>query len=189
MNAWIVAGSAIGLLAFVPLAKQIIRGEIRQNFATWILWTAMDGTAAVTIIAQKGNFLLPAGYSLACFVTALLILRSKTFAWTKFETMVTFLVTICLVVWYFSGAWMATIASTAAMLIAGVPQLLETYRKPWDSPFTVYAMFTIAPIFSMLGGRGWTIEERLYPGALFGYSALIVFFTVRKFWRTKPTQP
>lgn len=99
MNIFIELGSITALVVYIPLCIQIILGKVKQNFASWMLWSALDATAMATIIYQKGNYLLPATYTLGSFIVMLLILRSKNFSWTRVETYTSLLVLVSLAIW------------------------------------------------------------------------------------------
>jgi hypothetical protein len=144
-----------------------------------------------TIIAQKGNFLLPAAYTAGSAITSFLIVKSgnKT-SWTWFETMVASLVVISMGVWYLSGDKVATVASTTAMVVAGIPQLVDAYKKPQDMPFLVFVSYLIANGLSTAGGKGWSIGERFYPASATLYSFVAVVFSARKLWlKREPESP
>lgn len=184
MNILVWSGSLLALLTYFPLWYQIKIGTTEQNRLTWGLWGALDIIATITIIAQKGNFLLPAAYVIGSVMTVYFISRTgKKSAWTWFETMVTLLVIICMVIWYFVNSKAATIASSSALLIAGVPQLVDAWRRPHEMPFLVYVSYTIANGLSTAGGKNWSVEERFYPAtaAVLCFLFVVVIFA-RKYW-------
>ncbi|MCX6832757.1 MAG: hypothetical protein NT028_11630, partial [candidate division Zixibacteria bacterium] len=177
----LVAG-IIAILLYVPLCVQVLSGKVKQNFATWVLWATLDGIVAATIIFQGGSFLLPAAYSLGSAAVTLSILKSKNFKWTWFETMVACLVVACVVVWVVSGAKVATVASTLAVMIAGVPQSIEAYKKPHEQPFLIYVGFLVANSLATAGAKNWSIEERFYPASMTLLTIAVVLFIARKLW-------
>lgn len=163
MNSLIALSTVLALFLYFPLCIQIIKGKVQQNFATWFLWATLDGVAAGTLVVQHGNYLLPVAYTLGSGITALCIIRSKNFVWTWFESLVTILVIICITIWAVSGPRIATIASSLAMIIAGAPQIIETYQRPRDTPIMIFFGYFTANSLSMLGAKSWTVEERFYP--------------------------
>jgi len=183
MNALIWAGSILALLTYFPLWKQIRSGKAKQNLLTWALWGVLDAVVAATIIVQKGNFLLPVVYTIGSTLTVYFILKAgNKAAWTWFETMVASLTIASMVIWYFSGGKVATVASTTAMLIAGIPQLNDAWKKPQDMPFLAYISYSIANCLSTAGGKSWAIEERFYPAGATVFCFLIAVLAARKFW-------
>ncbi len=183
MNTLIWAGSILAILTYLPLWKQIRTGKADQNLFSWVLWCILDAIAAATIVAQGGNFLLPMVYTVGSFVTSLFISRSGNKAsWTWFETLVASLVLVSMMIWYFSGDKIATIASTLAMLIAGIPQLIDAWKKPQNMPFLVYISYVVANCLSIAGGKNWSIKERFYPVAAGAICFLLTALAARKFW-------
>ena len=174
MNALTLAGSALALLTYFPLWKQIRSGSVKQNLLTWALWSTLDAVIAGTIIVQKGSFLLPVVYALGGSMTVFFIARSRSKArWTWFESMVSFLVLASMVIWYVSGSKVATVASTVAMLIAGIPQIADAWKKPKDMPLMAYSSYFVANCLSTAGGKNWSIEERFYPVSAGAFCLLI----------------
>ncbi|MEK9152401.1 MAG: hypothetical protein AAB692_03475 [Patescibacteria group bacterium] len=182
MSAFIWAGSILAILTYFPLWKQISAGEIKQNLLTWVLWGALDLVAAATIIVQNGSFLLPATYTIGSALTVLFIARTgnKT-SWTWFESLVASLVVASMALWYASGDKVATIASTTAMLIAGVPQIIDAWKKPHEMPVLVYASYFAANCLSMAGGKSWSVEDRFYPATAAVFCLVLVALSGRKF--------
>lgn len=182
MSGFTLAGSILALLIYFPLWKQIRSGEAKQNYLTWILWGLLDFIVAATIIVQHGNWLLPITYGFGSLITFYFILKAgEKASWTWFETMVVSLVIASMVIWYFSGSKIATIASTSAMLIAGIPQLIDTYKKPHEMPLLAYFGYFIANCLSTAGGKNWSIEERFYPTGAAIFCLLIALLSARKY--------
>ena len=70
-----------GLLPYALLIQGILKGTVKQSFATWILWLALDVIMVYGTISQKGNPLLYSVFTLGtCIVTILLIVK-KQYTW------------------------------------------------------------------------------------------------------------
>ncbi len=173
-------GAIIALCTNYPLISGILKGEIKQSFATWFLWAVLDAIIFTSILFQHGNIWLPIAYTLGSTLITIALLYKKQFSWGKFETFVCVLVIICLIAWFIGGAYIATIAGTVAVIIAGLPLFMEIIKDPQRGSPSIWIMFSIANILSFLGGNAWTIEERLYPGATAIFCLLIVFASLRK---------
>ncbi len=187
MSSFTTLSVVLALLLYVPLCVQLLQGKAKQNLATWIMWGSLDLIVTITIIVQHGNYFLPAAYVLGCGITLLCMIKFGDLVWTSFESFVAFLVLVCLIVWGFSGSKIATVASTLAMAIAGIPQLIDCYRRPHGMPFLIYIGYTVANLFSVLGGKNWSIEERFYPIMAGIYCLLFSALASRKFWVKQPT--
>lgn len=183
MNALILAGSLIAILAYFPLWNQIGKSKVEQNLLTHSLWAVLDLVAAATIIVQDGNSLLLIVYFICSTITALFIVKSKgRMVWTRFESFVVSMTIASMIVWYSSGSKMATVASTIALIAAGIPQLVDAWKKPHIMPLLVFCAFLTANLLSTAGGADWSIKERFYPASSASYCFLLVVFSSRKLW-------
>ena len=174
-------GSILAMLTYFPFWKQIRTGKVKQNIFSWVLWGALDAVASATIIVQKGNFLLPLVYAVGSLLTVFFLVKADNKArWTWFETLVATLVVASMVIWYLSGDKVATVASTMAMLISGIPQLVDAWKKPHEMPFLAYCSYFVANCLTTAGGANWSIKERFYPVAAAIFCGLIAALSARR---------
>jgi hypothetical protein len=162
MNACAILGAVVAVLVYIPLTINAWQGTVKLNFVTFLLWGLLDAIAAVSIALEGGNYLLPAIYVLCCFAILVAILHGGTFKWTWVETMTAILVVVCIIVWKTSGSTGATIASSLAVAVAGLPQLVDVWKNPRELPLWAYAGFTLANGASIFAGADWSIKERFY---------------------------
>lgn len=186
MNGFLIVASMIAIATYFPLCKQIKSGSVKQNLLTWILWGCIDWLIGIEIFFEGGNFLLAITYAFGSFSTTVFIFKAKhENIWTKFESIVVFLVFISMVMWYLSGGKWAIVASTTAMVISGIPQLVDAYKKPHDMPLLAYLAYLAANCFSVVGAKEWSVEERLYPVCAGILCLSAVVFMARRFWIKK----
>ncbi|MEK7653719.1 MAG: hypothetical protein AAB345_00350 [Patescibacteria group bacterium] len=202
MNTLLILSAMCAILAYIPLWVHLPSGKVKQNLLTWILWGSLEVIMTAAIVAQKGNFLLPAAYFLGTVVTIYLIFRAQKgvrsdarvgapipfgrLGWTWFESIVTALVIACMIIWYFAGSKVATIAGTFAMLFAGIPQLIDVWRCPREMPLLTALLYLSANSLSSAGGKDWSIQERFYPTCAVFYSLATIIFILRRY-RTAST--
>ena len=179
------ASGLLALLLFYPLISGILRGKIKQSVATWILWISLDAIALVSIILQKGNYLLLVFYCTCGTVVVLSLIYKRLFTWTQFETFILALVIVCLIIWGLSGPRWATIASTVAVCISGCPQVRDSWREPDRTTGLIYIGYTVTNSLSFFGGKAWTIEDRFYPGMM----ALLCITIATTAFRRKELKP
>lgn len=175
---------AIGVLAYVLLIVALLRTKTEQSFAAFLLWALLDLIATITTILAGGNYWLALANAAGSTIITLLLIYKKQVAWSWIESMTALLVIICLVVWYVSGERAGIVASSLAVVIASVPQMVDTWRKPEATPFWVYVTFLLANIVALIGGKAWTIEERFYACCGIFLCSVIVIFSLRKGTRT-----
>jgi len=173
-------GGIIGLAGFVMLIVALLRSGTEQSFAAFFLWALLDSIATATTIIQHGNYWLPLANAIGSATITLILVRKKQVSWTWVESMTAFLVVVCLVIWYTSGERAGIVASSLAVVIASIPQMVDTFKKPEATPSLVYSVFLISNILSVMGGKEWTIEERFYQCCGVFLCTVITAFSFRK---------
>jgi hypothetical protein len=177
------SGTALSLALFILTVMGIIKGIIRQSAATFLLWALLDTIALVSVILQKGNYILLVFFTMSGFMTFGCLLYKRLFIWTSFETKVAALVAVCLVVWAMSGPMWATVASTIAVFISGFPQMRDSWRHPDLKTGLIYVGFTAVNLSSFFAGKDWSIKERFYYGVC---SVLVIIIALVSLLRKKP---
>lgn len=180
MNAYALAGAFVALVMYIPLTVLVWRKKLTQNFATYFLWGLLDAVAAGSLWMQKGNFLLPAVYTIACSIVLVAILRTRTFAWSWRETATSLFVVASIAVWFCVDSKTATIVSTIGCVAAGLPQLYDIWKDPRSAPIFTYAGFTVANGLSVLAGRDWSIQERFYSTTSTALTLIFILVSARK---------
>lgn len=175
-----IVGALIGMTPYIPICIGIYRGKVKQNFASWMLWTMLDAIATTAAFLQNGNYKLQAGFTLGSVAVTIFLIVKKQVKWTKFETLVSFLVLVCLCVWYFVGNNAGIIASIIGLIVAGIPQVKSTLKKPSETPTIPFLLFSLGGLFSFLGGIDWSIKERLFSGETVIFCFLIALLSLRK---------
>lgn len=178
MNLYILLGSLVAFIVYIPLTTKVWRKTLTQNVTTYTLWGLLDLIATGSIVLKHGNFLLPAMYSALSFGIVLASLRARSAAFGRLEGFISCLVVICTVVWYFVGDREATIISSLSVALASVPLFIDSWRKPREAPLTEYIGFTIANGLSLIGGADWSVAERFYPAVCTATTAFFVLVVV-----------
>lgn len=174
------ASGLLGIILFLPLILGILKNKIEQSFATWILWLSLDLIALISIMLQKGNYSLLVLYVIGSATTAFILICKKQFKWTRFETFVTFLVLVCIGFWYTSGPRWATISSSIAVVISGLPQIKDSWNKPDRTTGLIYIGYVFTNTLFFFSGKNWTIEDRFYPGMMVPLCIAIAFSALHK---------
>ena len=181
---YIAIGCAVTSLTYACLCYLLYKGKTIQNFTTWLLWALLDIVIAASVIYQGGNWPFIITYVLGCIAVAVTVYKkSSVIQWTGYETFVTVLAIVCMLVWSVSGARTATIAGTVAVIIAGIPQFDDIWRKPEENSILVYTGFLIGNIFSTAAGKDWSVEERFYPATCTVFCLIFILVLARRFFR------
>ncbi|MBA3789305.1 hypothetical protein H0X32_02840 [Patescibacteria group bacterium] len=183
MNLLAFAAATLAVVVYIPTTIQVWRGKMQLNAASFLLWGLLDFIVAASIFVKGGNWLLPAAYVFGCSLVGVAILKSRTFKWTRLETVTSSLVLISIFVWWRSGPVMDTIISTAAVITAGLLQVWDIWRKPRESTLWLWVAYSIVNGLSTIAGKDWSISERFYPASCTVLTVVMVLLTLRKFGR------
>lgn len=177
-----VLAVSIGLATSFLLCIAIVRGEKGQSpsFASFFIWGILNAIIAFASYVQGGNYVLVTVYTATSFLTAVVILLKSGLSWSTSNTLVFLGAITSMIIWYFSGPWWATVASTTAVMLAGIPQLQEINRNPDNQKWWPWASFGVANLCSIWAGKDWSVPERLYPTCAFLFSVLLVRNIIRK---------
>jgi hypothetical protein len=170
----------ISILAYVLLIIALLRTKTEQSFAAFLLWALLDAIATITTILEHGNYWLALSNAIGSTAVTLLLIYKKQVSWSWIESMTALLVVICLIIWYAAGEQAGIIASSLAVVIASIPQMVDTYKKPETTPLGVYLVFLTANVVALIAGTTWTIEERFYACCGIILCSVIIVFSVRK---------
>jgi hypothetical protein len=168
---------------YFPILYYIWTGKLKQSFATWILWVILDCIALGSIIAQKGENT----FVLTCYVFGgtlvwLSLLYKRQFKWGVKEWLTLGLVVLCMAIWKVSGAWWATIASTFAVCVSGIPQFIESNSDPKQDKVTgyIYIGCTLVNILYFLAGKNMSVEDKFYPSMMVPLCLAIAIAALRR---------
>ena len=175
-----ILGGVVGLVSYAILIVALFKTKTEQSFAAFLLWAMLDLIATITMIIQGGNFWLALSNVIGSTTIFIILIFKKQVSWSWVETMTAVLVAVCLVVWATAGERAGIIASSLAVVMASIPQMVDTYKKPESTPTLAYFIFTIGNVISLIGGKGWTIEERFYPACSIFLCVVIVVLSLRK---------
>lgn len=171
---------AIGSLPYVLLFHGILRRGVKQCLSTFMLWLALDVVILTALIQQNGNYLVYVVFTIGTLFVNIALILKKQFEWDYFDIFVVVLVFICIRIFYVSGPYGATIATTTALTIAALPQLRSTWREPEKTPTLPYFLFFLASLLAVILAKEWSVPERLPQTSSMLFSLIMVIISLRK---------
>jgi hypothetical protein len=172
---------SLAIALYIPLLIGIWKDGLKQSFATWLLWVALDTIALLSILAQDGeNYKVLVSYVRGGVLVTISLMCKKQTTWTRRDTAVVLLVIDCLVVWYQSGPKWATVASTIAVCISGIPQIVESNSERDRKTGIIYSGYVVVNTLYFLSGEKWSIEDKFYPAMMIPLCATIAWVSFRK---------
>ncbi len=169
-----------GLVPYLLLIIGIIKGKVKQSFATWILWLTLDGIMLRSIIVQDGNPVLFSIFTIGTLVVTIFLIVYKQFSWGKFESFVAGLVFICIIAYLVGGPYLSTIATAIALDVAGIPQIIDTYKDPKSTSTKAYILFTLSSGLSLVGLHEWSVQNWLPATNAMIYCLLVTLLSIRR---------
>lgn len=157
-------GGRIIIAAFIYLACTFMWHSVPLNLATWVLWALLD-----TLIARWMKKGKNSGYSvmrafaigasiIACLTVIQIIMGKTTLTWGTKETITATCFMLALAIRQISASDNLTInMGTTAMLIAGIPTLLDVWKDSTGQDPYFWSANTLGCVVMLLGApKGFT---------------------------------
>jgi|GEM_PF-7131176 len=137
------------------------------NLATWFLWFAIDFAVIASLKKAKRPFELMVVFTVGTGIIALIgtvnyLLGRAVFEWGIAETLVVFAVIVALIIWWNTSDNIGVLATSSAMVIAGIPTWINAYDKPWEQSVVFWTMSGLACLFTYVGSPR-TLYDRFMP--------------------------
>lgn len=168
-NTYVVLSLVIIAGAYLYLIRGILFKGIKLNFTSQLIWAVLDIVVALSLVSAKGAFWQPTFYAVGCLVLACCIYRTGYAKWGKSDTFISLLAIASIFIFVYADPRTATIASTIAVIVAGIPQMIDCWKRPQDTPVILFLAFLAAHVLSILAGTEWSIEQRFFPVACLIY--------------------
>jgi hypothetical protein len=172
-------GAIFGIIAHVPMWRDIHKGITGYSFASFALWSFLDLIAVWTTIEQNGNYFLPLAFAVGAGITAIMLLVKGMAKFTKTDGLVCGLIVITLVVWYIFGSRAGLACSIISLVIASIPQIMEFAKEPSKSAKVVYFLFTLSAVLSIFSATAFTLEEIAYSLTAATLCGIMLYLTSR----------
>jgi hypothetical protein len=180
---WVIL--SIAVTPYILLGRAIVKEKgAKQNLITWILWFFLDVIQLTTTYDAKGTYLFLIIITIGGGVTTFLLLKNGKRKWDKkFHTRVIIAVGVCITVWCTFGSYYAIFFSTAAQVIAGLPQLKDMWEEPDPKLLPSYVSFFIMNTLAFIFAKAWTFEDRFFTGVFIIFGILTLYPLLRELRR------
>ena len=174
---WVIISGLV--LCYIPLIQAIVKDTQNgagQNFYTWVLWVLLDLIQLISIYIAHGTYVMFLAFVPCALLVTLLLAKHKKKI-TRFEIIIIILVLTCVIVWKIFGEITAIVFSTISQLIAGLPLLVDTWKRPQEFRATIGSLcgFLIMHVISLIGGVDWSIKHRFFASMMFLYTLASIF--------------
>jgi len=189
MNVYQWASVLLAVALYAPLCTKVWRKQVNVSLASFILWGSIDFLIGLSILIQGetiAKYALAFTYMLGCLAVIVCVLKAGTYKWGQVENRTVCTVALCIagwaiVVWGFDNPYLATILSTIAAVLAGIPMLIDSWAEPERVPLSEYVGYTLSGALGVVGASAWTVVDRLFPFSSMVVCAAFVLAGLRKY--------
>jgi hypothetical protein len=179
--------SGIGtLLVCLPVMYRISQGDI-INPASFFLWALLSLVCSIVLVHdKKGGYVLTIGYFFSDLAIATYAYNKSgraSFGW--FEWFVIGLTLACISI-YLKCALKgnlrpAVITNATACMIAGLPQIADSFRNPYQMSFVICGIYLAVSALNYYGEEK-TLNGRLLPGLSIIYWIIMIIGIITSRW-------
>lgn len=169
LELWGWASTVLGLIAFLPYAYALYKGQAKPHCFTWFLWGLM---MAIAFFAQ-----IKGGAGAGAWITAAsafaytgigfygLFHGEKTITRTDWITLAFALAAIPL--WYITNNPLYSVLLISAIdVMAFIPTYRKSWTKPFEEPISTFAITAVALGLSIVAMDDINIITAFYPATL-----------------------
>lgn len=169
MSAATLCGLAAGLLsliAYLPYARDTIRGDAKPNRATWIIWSVAGWLLFASYEAAAGGAArwVPLADALGPALIAALAMRNGRREWSRLDVACLLVAGVSAAAWGITGsAVVALDINLFLACLAAIPTFRSAYRQPASEPVLVWRLFLASNLLNLLAIDKWTWSSAAYP--------------------------
>lgn len=172
----VFAGALVACLVLLHYAWRVWNGKAATtNMASWLMWFVMDVVIMINTIIVKEPYLLALGFTIGAGSVFLVHLKKGTWKWTGVETFSVAAATTAFLAGQVFGGNFGIVIGTTAMVLAGMPALLDLHKRPERTALPVFAYSSVAGFLTLLGTLPWSLGASLFPTTSFIWNALVVW--------------
>jgi len=168
---FVIFGAAISLIGIGVYAIDTLRGRVKPNRVSWVLWAVAPLIAFASELASGVGW--QALTTLAPGVGPLLVLIASAFNrrsyWqiTRFDLTCGGLSVLALALWAATGSGnLAILFSILADGLASVPTLIKSCREPATESYWPYLATAVNGAIALLTITRWQFSEYAFPAYL-----------------------
>lgn len=170
-----VSALVVSLAANVPYIVEIVKGKVRPERISWLLWTILGGVYFFSTIVDEGATLFTLGEVIAPVIIFVLSIKYGVGGKSRFDLVSLTIAMVALVLLFILEG--ALISLLLALFIDAIGILL-TVRKlrldPTSESRTFWAMAGVAGVLALLSLQTYSLVAVLFPLYVVIISMIIV---------------
>lgn len=181
----VFVGAVVQLWGIYAYIKETLRGNVKPNRVTWLLWSLAPLIATGAAVSDgAGLSALPVFMSgFGPFLVLLATFRNKNAYWElkRLDYLCGFFSVVALVLWLITKQPVAAILfAILSDTLAAIPTLRKAWRHPETEDATAFTtgVFSAATSFSAI--KIWSFPQWAFPAYLVCMNGLIAIGALRK---------
>jgi len=181
----VFVGAAIQMIGIVSYGRDVIKGTVKPNRVTWLLWSIAPiiGTLAAISTGVKWSVLpvFMAGFGPLIIFIISFVNKKSYWHLTKFDYFCGASSVLALALWLITKqAELAIIFAIISDLFAAIPTLIKSWQEPETETVAPY-LAGLFGIFSSIGIlKMWTFCELAFPVYLLVINLALILIISRK---------
>jgi hypothetical protein len=166
--------AALAVVAYTLIIRDIVRSGESMNVATWVIWAVLDGVAFASAYASGDRIPWMIGvFTTGAVVIAILSIKNGKWHWGRLEWVCTAAAILSFGLWSFGPVW-SLVASSLAMFVGGLPQVVDAYMAPHLQSKLNWGLFLASNATSLFGANPILMGEWFYPTLGVVFNTLIM---------------
>lgn len=180
----------IGTACFIPYIADIYKRKTTPHIYTWFIWTTLQVIGVIAMLKNGAGFgvlALTTG-SVLCGYTTILSLKYGTKNINSFDLICLIGALGSIVVYVvMKDPLFSIILISAIDFVGSLPTLRKAYTEPYSETVSMFAIFSVSGIFTMLAIKEYSVVTTLYPLTLIGINVLVTVIIL--FQRRRQPKP
>lgn len=164
---WIgINAGVLTLVAFVPYARAILRGQTRPNRASWFIWAGICVLTAFMYGLSGAEATLPVAWTFAivCSVVAVLSIWYGEPGMSRFDRYCIACALLSVIPWIaYRDAPASLYLDIGIDCFALAPTLVKAYRDPASEDRLGWTISAAAQVLNLFAVERWSLRVALYP--------------------------
>jgi len=180
------AAVAVGIVAYVLYVTKIVRGGTRPHAFSWLVWTAILGTAfGVQVAEGAGPGAWATGFGVVACLTIFFFTLSKGVRdFSAFDWASLVLAATAFALWRIADEPIAAaIFVTVADSLGYLPTIKKAFRWPAEENLGAFSIWTLGNLLTILALNRYSLATWLYPAS--GVAMNIVLISIIIYRRSR----
>lgn len=172
-----IIAAIVGVGCFVPYLRDMFLHKTKPHIYTWLIWTILQIVGVLAMYnsgAGYGALALGIG-AFFCGLVCALSLKYGTKNITVFDTICLVGALASIVVYVFLHQPLISVILISAIDFMGfLPTLRKVYHEPYTETISMFALFTLSGVFSVIAMSEYSIITLFYPCTLMVINTMAV---------------